>query len=43
MSSKLRDSEWDSLGIEVFVAMSEEQAKDFKGKRKCNNEFFVSG
>ena len=30
MSSKLRDSEWDSLGIEVFVAMSEEQAKEEK-------------
>lgn len=28
MSSQLRDSELDSLGIEVFVAMSEEQAKE---------------
>ena len=34
MSSKLRDSEWDSLGIEVFVAMSEEQAKE-EGRAVC--------
>lgn len=34
MSSRLRDSELDSLGIEVFVAMSEEQAKE-EGRAIC--------
>ena len=34
MSSQLRDSELDSLGIEVFVAMSEEQAKE-EGRAVC--------
>lgn len=34
MSSQLGDSELDSLGIEVFVAMSEEQAKE-EGRAVC--------
>lgn len=34
MSSQLGDSELDSLGIVVFVAMSEEQAKE-EGRAVC--------